>query len=111
MSGSIPLSSQRLKKGENDEKALFISKKRNRLGAKGVQHLVKKYIEKSGIDKEKFSPHKLRHTFATHLLNNGADMRTVQELLGHVNLSTTSKYTHITKAHLRNSYLNAHPRA
>lgn len=75
-----------------------------------VEYIIKKYIKKSDI-KGKISPHTLRHTFATHLLNEGADIRSVQELLGHSNLKTTSIYTHISNERLRSVYLSCHPRA
>ena len=89
---------------------LLINQRGGPLTARGLTYILDMLIKRSSADGH-IHPHKLRHTFATHLLNNGADLRTVQELLVHVNLSTTSKYTHITKAHLRNSYLSAHPRA
>ena len=86
----------------NDEKALFISNKRNRLGSKGIQHLVKKYIAKAELDKEKFSPHKLRHTAATLMYKYGdVDIRALQDILGHENISTTQIYTHVDDERLR----------
>ena len=85
-----------------DEKALFISKRKSRLGPKGIQHLVKKYVEKANIDKEKFSPHKLRHTAATLMYKHGdVDIRALQDILGHENIATTQIYTHVDDERLR----------
>lgn len=89
---------------------LFVNMRGSELTAGGVRYILNEMIENASL-KTKIYPHMLRHTFATHLLNNGADLRTVQELLGHVNLSSTQVYTHITKEHLRRTYMNAHPRA
>ena len=81
-----------------------------RLTVKGVQELLGKHAKAAGIDK-RVHPHMLRHTFATHLLDGGADLRVVQELLGHANLSSTQIYTHVTKSQARKVYLSAHPMA
>jgi integrase/recombinase XerC len=75
-----------------------------------VQRLLEKYAKIAGIEKRVY-PHMLRHTFATHLLDGGADLRVVQELLGHANLSSTQIYTHVTKSQARKVYLSAHPMA
>ncbi|EOS7991933.1 tyrosine recombinase XerC [Enterococcus hirae] len=76
----------------------------------GIEYVLNQVIKKSSLDSS-IHPHILRHTFATHLLNNGADMRTVQELLGHANLSTTQIYAHVTKESLQKNYRSFHPRA
>ncbi len=89
---------------------VFLNYQGTRLSGRSIQRLVHKYLKKLSLDR-KISPHSLRHTFATHLLENGADLRVVQELLGHVDISTTQIYTHVTKERIRSVYLNSHPRA
>jgi integrase/recombinase XerC len=89
---------------------LFVNKFGDRLTARSVQRMLKKYLIAAGLDPS-LTPHKLRHSFATHMLDAGADLRSVQELLGHANLSTTQIYTHITPERLKKVYEKAHPRA
>lgn len=91
-------------------KALFINRSGGRLTERSVQLLLKEYAARAGI-KKRVHPHMLRHTFATHLLDGGADLRVVQELLGHASLSSTQIYTHVTKSQARKVYLSAHPMA
>lgn len=96
------------------EGPLFINKSKDpgkrRLSTRSVQMLLKKYLAASDIGFD-VTPHKLRHTFATHMLDHGADLRSVQTLLGHASLSTTQIYTHVTKERMREAYDAAHPRA
>ena len=89
---------------------LFTNKFGTRLTTRSVARMLEKYIAQTGLD-DRTSPHTLRHSFATHLLDNGADIRSVQELLGHANLQTTQIYTHVSAASLRAAYEKAHPRA
>jgi integrase/recombinase XerC len=90
--------------------ALFLNKRGGRLTSRSVGRLLEKYLAQTGLD-ARTSPHSLRHSFATHLLDNGADIRGVQELLGHRSLGTTQIYTHVTTQRLQESYQKAHPRA
>lgn len=90
--------------------AVFLNLRGTRLTVRSVGRLVRKYLLQAGLN-VRATPHTLRHSFATHLLDRGADIRSVQELLGHRNLSTTQVYTHLTTSRLHDSYRRAHPRA
>ena len=89
---------------------LFINKNGTRLSTRSVRRKVAKYLQQVGLDPD-ISPHTIRHSFATHMLDNGADLRSVQELLGHQSLSSTQVYTHLTSGRMREAYDKAHPRA
>jgi integrase/recombinase XerC len=95
--------------GNFDSKVLFVNKHGRRLSTRSVRRKMDKYLKMSGLDPD-ISPHTLRHSFATHMLNNGADLRSVQELLGHQSLSTTQIYTHLTTKKIKEVYDKAHPR-
>jgi len=96
--------------GEKKSNALFLNRYGQRFPERAVQKLLEKYASLAGL-KKRVHPHMLRHTFATHLLDGGADLRVVQELLGHARLSSTQIYTHVTKKQARKVYLAAHPLA
>src|SRR5207237_5042910 len=89
---------------------VFLNKHGGSLSTRSVRRKLDKYLVSAGLDPG-ISPHTLRHSFATHLLNNGADLRSVQELLGHQSLSTTQIYTHLTTSRMKQVYDQAHPRA
>ena len=95
---------------DREERALFLNPRGSRLTRQGLWLIIKAYVEKAGI-RTRVTPHTLRHSFATHLLSGGANLREVQQLLGHANVSTTQIYTHVTPERLRKTYDATHPRA
>ena len=107
--GYIELRAQVPNINEKDPEALFLNRFGDRLSSRSIRKIIDKYIKVTGLS-EKTSPHTLRHSFATHLLNRGANLRMVQELLGHKHLSTTQIYTHVTTDAMKRQYEEAHPR-
>ncbi len=108
--GYLKVRNQLLHKGDKATRALFLSKSGKPISPRTVQYRVQKYLQQIS-NLSSLSPHLLRHTFATHLLEAGADMEAVKELLGHASLSTTQVYTHVTMERMKQIYRQAHPRA
>lgn len=96
--------------GRKKTTALFLNRFGNRIARRRIEYIIKKYALQAGLDMRVYT-HMLRHTFATHMLDGGADLRTVQELLGHAKLATTQVYTHVSQNQIRRTYLAAHPRS
>lgn len=99
-----------INQGKISPEAVFLNFKGGRLSSRSVERVVDKYIKRAAL-KRKISPHSLRHSFASHLLSRGADLRVIQELLGHESLATTQKYTHLDLRHLIDVYKKSHPRS
>jgi integrase/recombinase XerD len=99
-----------LRRSGADDGALFLNARGRRLSRQGIHGIVRKAARSAGVDVARVSPHVLRHSAATHMVEGGADLRTVQEMLGHANISTTQVYTRMSLRHLHEVYLDAHPR-
>ncbi len=97
------------RKSSHTSQAIFLNKSGQRISSRSIRNIIDKYMEEIALN-QAISPHTLRHSFATHMLNNGADLRSVQELLGHIKLSTTQIYTHLTRDNLKAIYNDTHPR-
>lgn len=106
----IELSRPKLLNHHQEEQSLFPNQRGQRLTRQGFWQILKGYAKAAGLEGD-VTPHTLRHSFATHMLSGGADLRSVQEMLGHRNISTTQVYTHLTSDHVRQSYEKSHPRA
>ena len=96
--------------GLRDERHLFLNQRGNGLTRQGLYKIVQRHARAAGLD-DRMSPHTLRHTFATHLLAGGCDLRSLQEMLGHADIATTQIYTHLSAERLKDVYFQAHPRA
>ncbi|MFQ6084113.1 MAG: tyrosine recombinase XerC [Candidatus Aminicenantia bacterium] len=99
-----------INQGKIDSQALFINYRGDRITSRSIERMIEKYAKRAAI-KRKISPHSIRHSFASHLLGRGADLRTIQELLGHESLATTQKYTHLNLKQLIEVYKKSHPRS
>ena len=97
--------------GARDEPRLFVNFRGGALTRQGLYKIIGRHAQLGRASADKMSPHTLRHTFATHLLAGGCDLRSVQEMLGHADVSTTQLYTHLSNQHLKDAYFKAHPRA